>query len=54
MPTYEFQCKKCGHKFNLLESIQQHDQHREKCPQCAAVDIQALLSAVTVKTSKKS
>ena len=21
MPTYEFECNKCGHKFNLLESI---------------------------------
>ncbi len=54
MPTYEFQCKKCGHKFNLRESIEQHTQHQEKCPQCAAADVRPLLSAVTVKTSKKS
>ena len=54
MPTYEFECKKCGHKFNLVESITEHDKHREKCPRCAGAEIQSLISAVNVKTSKKS
>ena len=54
MPTYEFECKKCGHKFNLVESINEHDKHREKCPQCAASEVKNLVSAATVKTSRKS
>ncbi len=54
MPTYEFECKKCGHKFNLVESITDHDKHREKCPQCASAKINSLISAVNVKTSRKS
>ena len=54
MPTYEFECKKCGHKFNILETIKEHDTHGEKCPQCASAEVKNLVSAVTVKTSRKS
>ena len=54
MPTYEFQCQKCGHKFNLVESIGEHAKHKEKCTQCASSEIESLISAVNVKTSKKS
>ena len=54
MPTYEFECNKCGHKFNMLESISEHGKHKEKCPKCDAQDVKALVSAVNVKTSKKS
>ncbi len=54
MPTYEFECNKCGHKFDMLESISDHDKHKEKCPKCDARDLKTLLSAVTVKTSRKS
>lgn len=54
MPTYEFECKKCGKQFSLLESISSHDKHEEKCPQCGSQDISSLISAARVKTSKKS
>ncbi len=54
MPTYEFECNKCGHKFNVLESISDHDKHKERCSKCDAQDVKALISAVNVKTSKKS
>jgi putative FmdB family regulatory protein len=54
MPIYEFKCKKCGHTFNLMESVTEHDKHREICPQCASVKIQSIISAVNVKTAKKS
>ena len=54
MPTYEFECRKCRHRFNLVESITEHDKHREKCSRCAGTDIQSLISAANVKTSRKS
>ena len=54
MPTYEFECKKCGHKFNLMETINEHDKHREKCPKCTSAGVKPLVSAVSVKTSRKS
>ncbi|HEB28460.1 MAG TPA: zinc ribbon domain-containing protein [Porticoccus sp.] len=54
MPTYEFECKECGQKFNLMESIDAHEKHNEKCPKCSGNDIKSLISLVNVKTSKKS
>ena len=54
MPTYELECNKCGHTFNMLESISDHDKHKERCPSCDSEDVKALVSAVNVKTSKKS
>ncbi|MBU0742615.1 zinc ribbon domain-containing protein [bacterium] len=32
MPTYEYECTKCGHGFELLQSI--HDRPRRRCPLC--------------------
>ena len=54
MPTYEFECRNYHHRFNLVESITEHGKHREKCPRCAGTDIQSLISAAHVKTSRKS
>lgn len=54
MPTYEFHCKKCGHRFSLVESLDKHDKHREKCPKCKSTSLERVLSAVSVKTSRKT
>ena len=54
MPVYEFQCLKCGHRFELAESISQHEKHKEKCPDCGSKKIQNIVSMVNVKTAKKS
>jgi len=32
MPTYEYECTKCGHTFELVQSI--HDTPRRRCPEC--------------------
>ena len=36
MPVYKFKCKKCGNRFELAESISQHDKHKEQCPECGS------------------
>lgn len=33
MPTYEYACPHCGHKFELFQKIT--DQPLEHCPKCA-------------------
>jgi putative FmdB family regulatory protein len=33
MPIYEYQCKKCGHHFDLYRLFWQNDQE-VKCPEC--------------------
>ncbi|MCK4303242.1 MAG: zinc ribbon domain-containing protein [Candidatus Eisenbacteria sp.] len=32
MPTYVYECTKCGHRFELLQSIT--DPPRRRCPEC--------------------
>jgi len=32
MPTYEYQCARCDHEFELVQSI--HDKPRSRCPLC--------------------
>ena len=32
MPTYEYECQKCGHRFELFQSIK--DPPRKRCPKC--------------------
>jgi putative FmdB family regulatory protein len=54
MPTYQFECVKCTHQFNLFESLKDHEKHEEQCPKCGSSDIKSMISAVSVKTSKKS
>ena len=32
MPTYEYGCQKCGHEFEIFQSIK--DEPIKKCPKC--------------------
>ena len=32
MPTYEYECQKCHHRFELFQSIR--DQPKKTCPKC--------------------
>ncbi len=32
MPTYEYECQKCGHQFELFQSIK--DAPKKTCPKC--------------------
>jgi len=43
MPVYEYECKKCGHRFELIQKVS--DPPPAKCPKCKEGEIQKLLSA---------
>ncbi len=32
MPTYEYECQRCGHTFELFQSMK--DKPRQRCPEC--------------------
>lgn len=32
MPTYEYECEKCGHRFELFQAMS--DPPRKRCPKC--------------------
>jgi len=55
MPVYEFECAKCQTTFTEKETFEEHDRHPVvKCPKCGSTEVHNLVSAVGVKTSKKS
>lgn len=41
MPTYEYQCKKCGERFDIFQSISEPP--RKRCPKCRG-SLQRLIS----------
>jgi len=32
MPTYEYECQKCAHTFELFQGM--NDKRRQRCPEC--------------------
>jgi putative FmdB family regulatory protein len=33
MPTYDYECSSCGHRFEVSQKIT--DEHLDKCPKCS-------------------
>lgn len=54
MPTYEYHCRKCGHTFERIEHISEHEKSHPKCPKCGSSDAEHVLAGFYAKTSKKS
>lgn len=40
MPTYDYECDNCGHKFELFQSIK--DDAIRKCPECKKLKLRRL------------
>lgn len=55
MPSYDFECEKCGKTFTVKQTFEEHDRSkRVKCPKCGSTKSRQLIAAVCAKTSKKS
>lgn len=46
MPLYEYQCKKCGHRFERIQKFS--DPHVKKCPECGGA-VEQVISAPAVQ-----
>ena len=46
MPIYEYQCRKCGHRFEKIQKFS--DAPVKKCPECGGA-VEQLLSAPAVQ-----
>lgn len=52
--VYEFECARCGERFELTRPMSEHDKLREHtptCPKCGASDTHQLVSVFSCKTS---
>ncbi len=47
MPLYEYQCPKCGHRFERIQKFSDPDP--KKCPECGASKLERLLHAPAVQ-----
>ncbi|MCH7874794.1 MAG: zinc ribbon domain-containing protein [Gemmatimonadetes bacterium] len=55
MPTYQYFCDNCRHRFKRVESISAHEQHRKPaCPKCRSKRVSRVFSGFYPKTGKKS
>ncbi len=54
MPTYEYRCDDCKHKFSLVMSISEHDSKKVSCPKCRKKNVKQQVSTFLTKTSRKS
>lgn len=41
MPTYDYECDACGHKFELYQGI--NDEKKRKCPECNKLKLRRLI-----------
>ncbi len=46
MPLYEYQCKKCGHRFEKIQKFS--DKMVKKCPECGG-QVEQMISAPAVQ-----
>ena len=57
MPTYDFECQKCGHKFEETMPFAVYEKKEKtgfRCPKCHSKKVEQLILGMTVQTSKKS
>lgn len=47
MPTYEYQCKVCGHQFEIVRKMS--DTSSVECPACHKPEVERLLSAPNIQ-----
>ena len=53
MPLYPIRCGKCGHEFERVEHLREHEGKHE-CPKCRSKNTEPVMAEFFAKTSKKS
>lgn len=54
MPTYEYECRKCGHRYALTMSIDDQAKGEPRCPSCKSQQSTQVFEPVFVRTARKS
>jgi len=54
VPTYEYECGKCGKRFSVVQRISEHTGRSPACPKCRSHDTRQRPAAFYAKTVKKS
>ncbi len=54
MPTYDYVCQKCRHRFEVHLRLETHDKHKVACPKCHAKNVVQVPEPFYAMTGKKS
>jgi putative FmdB family regulatory protein len=54
MPTYDYECQKCGKEFSETTTISEHDKEKPRCPECSSTEVRQFVEEFFAVTSKKS
>lgn len=54
MPRYDFRCKQCKHRFEVVLSYEEYGQKKVSCPSCGSADVQRCINRVRIATSEES
>ncbi len=55
MPTYEYKCRDCGHTFEKLMTMHEHEQAKKpQCPKCRSNKVEQLPAGFRAVTSDKA
>jgi putative FmdB family regulatory protein len=55
MPTYEYECKSCGHSFETKLTIREHDKHPvPRCPKCGSQKVEQRPAPFQAITASKA
>lgn len=54
MPTYEYQCKDCNHKFEKILSYQDYEAASISCPSCEGPNPKRIIRPVRISRAEKA
>ncbi len=54
MSTYEYKCRQCGHEFEQVMTIEQHEKFGPQCPKCDSKKVESVFSTFFAKTDSKA
>lgn len=54
MPTYEYQCKDCNHKFEKILSYQDYETVSISCPACEGPNSKRIIRPVRISRAEKA
>jgi putative FmdB family regulatory protein len=54
MPSYEYVCRSCHHKFGEVLTIKEHETKKVQCPKCQSTDLERVFERFFAKTASKT
>ena len=54
MPTYDFVCRNCEHRFDIFMSFSEYGKLKVKCPSCGSINVRRRMTRIRILRSEES